>query len=661
MKAKKKQSTRQGKEPAFFCAHPVIWMVLLSLTLNLALEMLHRHSVAAAFLFVGENPVAFVCGVLIVLATMLLSLLVPKRLFTQLLIGVVWLALGVTEWVVLFFRTLPFSAMDMQLIFSVSSVFNDYLEPWQIIGILAAAAAAIALLVAAWIRLPKGPWQWKKGVAAVCVTAVLLLATFTAGKYTGKISNVFYNLADAYDQYGFSYCFAVSIFDRGIDRPQDYSDETVSNILSQLKDAPMATERHPNIIFVQLESFTDPAYVNWLTCSENPIPVFSDLKEHFAHGFLTVPSVGTGTANTEFEVMTGMSLRYFGAGEFPYQTILKSSTCESVNYNLKAYDYRCHAIHNNSATFYGRYSVYSMLGFDTYTSIEYMDDVQYNPIGWAEDDVLTQQILDALEESDKRDFIYAISVQAHGKYPVEPLDNWQPTITAEGCKTPEEQIQWEYFLDQLRETDRFVGNLIDALKAQKEPVVLVLFGDHQPNLELEQGDLSNGNLFQTEYVIWDNFNLNAQSEDLYSYQLAARVQELLGLSSGELTKLHQDFRGNEEYQTYLETLEYDMLYGDQVSYQGENPYQQTDLQMGVKPISITSASREGETVSVSGTNFTPYSVVLLDGEPLKTTFVDNHTLQAHVKAGKTGDLTVAQVDRDGVMLSTTDQAWRLEE
>ncbi len=660
MKKNEMQRNPFRKESGFLSRYPVLFLVLLSLVLSLTLEILHRHSVVAGFLFVAKNPLAFSCGTLLVLATLLTSLLIRRQRFVQLLICILWLALGVTEWVVLFFRSLPVSAMDMLLIFSVSSVFQDYLEPWQIVCILAAAVVAIGLLVLAWIRLPKEQRRWRKGFVAICATVALFLAVFGIGRYTGMVSNQFYDLTADYEQYGFCYGFAVSIFDRGIDRPQDYSDETVSDILSQLKDTPVATQSHPNVIFVQLESFVDPAYVKWLTCSENPVPVFTQLKENYPHGFLTVPSTGTGTANTEFEVLTGMSLRYFGAGEFPYQTILRRSTCESANYNLKAFDYRCHAIHNNSATFYGRYSVYSMLGFDTYTSLEYMNDVSYNPIGWAEDHILTQQILDALDEDDRRDFVYAISVQPHGKYPVEPLENWQPTITAKGCENQKEQYQWEYFLDQLQRADQFIGNLVSALEDREELVVLVLFGDHQPNLELEAEDLSSGSLFQTEYVIWNNFDLDIPSKDLYSYQLTAHVQQMLGMSSGELTKLHQDFSEDSQYQHYLETLEYDMLYGDQVSYQGKNPYQQTQLQMGVLPISITSATRMGDMVEVLGTNFTPYSVVLLDGESQKTTFVDSNTLHVQIKAGKTGELTVAQVDRDGVLLSAAGQ-WRLKD
>ena len=79
-------------------------------------------------------------------------------------------------------------------------------------------------------------------------------------------------------------------------------------------------EQRPNIIFVQLESFFDPTEVEWLRFSEDPIPNLRKMFSEYSSGYFKVPSVGAGTANTEFEVLTGMSMRFFGPGEYPYKT-----------------------------------------------------------------------------------------------------------------------------------------------------------------------------------------------------------------------------------------------------------------------------------------------------------------------------------------------------
>ena len=91
-----------------------------------------------------------------------------------------------------------------------------------------------------------------------------------------------------------------------------------------------------------------------------------------------------------------MSLEYFGVGEYPYKTILQNSTSESMCYNLDLLGYTSHAIHNNTAVFYDRNKVFANLGFDTFTSIEYMTNVEFTPSGWAKDNVLISCINDAL-------------------------------------------------------------------------------------------------------------------------------------------------------------------------------------------------------------------------------------------------------------------------
>ena len=149
-----------------------------------------------------------------------------------------------------------------------------------------------------------------------------------------------------------------------------------------LEENVLVQEELPNVVFLQLESFFDVNYLKNVAFSENPLPHFTALKEENSHGFLTVPSIGGGTANTEFEVLTGMSLDFFGTGEYPYKTILQSQACGSLAYDMKELGYKTHAMHNNTGTFYDRNRVYPNLGFDSFTPLEYMQDVETNPTGW---------------------------------------------------------------------------------------------------------------------------------------------------------------------------------------------------------------------------------------------------------------------------------------
>ena len=100
--------------------------------------------------------------------------------------------------------------------------------------------------------------------------------------------------------------------------------------------------------------------------------------------------------------MTGMSLKFFGPGEYPYKNIMLESTCESIPYNLKQIGYGTHAIHNHRGVFYGRNKVFPNLGYDTFTSVEYMNNVGRTPKNWEKDNVLTGEIIDAMESTKAR-------------------------------------------------------------------------------------------------------------------------------------------------------------------------------------------------------------------------------------------------------------------
>mgnify|MGYP000784136431 FL=1 len=157
------------------------------------------------------------------------------------------------------------------------------------------------------------------------------------------ISNYFGNIAFAYEDYGFPYCFAASLFNTGINQPAGYSEETMAEINKDgclnVSETSRSKEELPNIMFVQLESYFDPTEVEWLRFSEDPIPNLRKLYADYSSGYFKVPSVGAGTANTEFEVLTGMNMRFFGPGEYPYKTYVKTTPLESAASALSSLGY----------------------------------------------------------------------------------------------------------------------------------------------------------------------------------------------------------------------------------------------------------------------------------------------------------------------------------
>lgn len=596
------------------------------------IEAMARHSFKEAWTFLDERTKVFLYNTFLIFVTTLPAFLLRKRAFYRVFIAAFWLLLGISNGVTLANRVTPLTGPDILLISDLGKVINKYFSGAEIILVIAAAVTGVILLFIYLIISPryKGKMYWRFAVPGVAL-AIGLLALFTRlGLESRQLSSYFSNIAFAYRDYGFPYSLAVTVFDTGISQPNGYSEELVEEILTKVGTQEEAGEEDlPNIIVVQLESFFDPSRVRWLETSEDPLPNWHKLAKEYSSGYFTVPTVGAGTVNTEFEVLTGMSLRFFGAGEYPYKGILKKETCESIPYDLRSLGYTSHAIHNNESNFYGRRQVYSRLGFHSFTSGEYMDtqdDVNEN--GWMRDINLVSCVADALDSTENRDFVFTVSVQPHGAYPTEPTIE-DPAITVSGTLTEEKNSQWEYYVNQLYEEDQFVAALVEYLKERDEPTVCFFYGDHLPTLGLEDRELKGGgNTFDTNWVMWDNLGLKRKTRKITSYQAAAMIMDRIGIHEGTMFRYHQVMQRDENYLSNMQVLQYDLLYGKRYVYGGINPWDRTVLSLGVKPVRldrVTPSLLEGSWY-VAGVNFTQSCKVQVAGELKETTFVDSRTL-----------------------------------
>ena len=596
------------------------------------IEAISRHSFSAAWTYMTTKPLVFAYNAALIFTTSLVVYLFRKRCFWRVLIAILWLLLGIINGVILSNRVTPFTGPDLHLLTDGMAVLNKYLPSWGVVAALIILGFFVLLLLILLIKAPsyKRKVKFRYDLLLVVVGAALFAGATQLALEKRVLSNYFGNIAFAYEDYGYPYCLAVTIFDTGISCPRDYSEQEITRIEKTEDNLPVTKEdSKPNIIFLQLESFFDPTLVNYLNISEDPIPNFRKLMKEYSSGYYKVPSVGAGTANTEFESITGMSLHYFGPGEYPYKSILKETTCESAPYVLKNLGYVTHAVHNNEANFYGRRSIFPNLGFDTFTSAEYMSEEEdKNPLGWTKDEVLTDEIIKCLDSTEEPDYVYTISVQGHGAYPEESMLD-DPEITVTGAATESQNNQWEYYCNEIHEMDQFVKELTDALADYPEDVILVMYGDHLPTMGLTVEDLKNKYLFQTQYVMWDNFGLKKKDENLAAYQMAAEVMDRAGIHEGTVFRYHQARRNTRNYQVDLETLQYDVLYGKQYSYDGEDPFQRTKMRMGLYDVTLDSmetVSTADYTYRLKGTNFTPSSQVKLNGDWYDTVYVNPTTL-----------------------------------
>ncbi len=649
----------------------IFGFILLPFLLELVIEMLNRCSVVKGIEFLFTSPLQFFCNFMFIFVSLIIGLLVKRRVFYLSFISAIWLFFGITNFVMLNVRVSPFNANDLRLIDAGRAIIDQYFTPVTITLIAMGVILLALVIIALFIKGPKIDYKinYGRNLIVVCVSAIICTVSVYTGMETGLLARKFTNLTNAYNSYGFVYCFGSGMFNHGVKKPSDYSEDKIDKILDKIeKENPQypqnvkkadEVKNTPNIIFLQLESFFDITKAVNIEFSEDPIPNFNRLKKEYTSGYLNVFNVGYGTCNTEFESMTSMNLDDFGPGEIPYKSILKNTVCESIAYDLKEYGYRTHAIHNNDGTFYSRNSVFPNLGFDTFTSVEYMNIEEYTYEGWAKDKYLTGEILKALKETDAPDYIYTISVQGHGSYPTDKVLDDPKIKVLSGIENEGRRNAIEYYANQIHEMDDFIVELIEALEEYGEDTILVMYGDHLPGLGFTEEELSNGSIYQTEYIIWNNFGLEKEDEDIRTYQISPKVMKSLGMTAGIINKYHQEYKEEEDYLSGLQNLEYDILYGDQIAYDGVSPYSATEMRMGIDEISISKiqpVTVDGKKyVDVIGNNFTKYSVVNINGDEFETKYIDANTLRIkYDELAPLDSFVVNQEDKDsGAIISTT--------
>ena len=644
----------------------ILNMALYALVIDLYIETFARLSaggILEGFRWAITHPVIFLYNVLIIFCTMTFALLFRRRRFAWFIISVVWIVIGTANGMILLSRMTPFTLYDLQNFADGLTIATTYYSIWQLV--LAGIALVLFLIALIMIFLRSEKWKnirYPKSIAAIVIA---LAVTFGAGFGLIRaevIGTFFGNLNYAYRDYGMPYCFILTSANAGISRPSGYSEDMMMSILDKTKkgkDTVLETKNdstdHPNIIVLQMESFTVAQDYSNIEVDRDPTPVFNKLSKEYSSGKFIVPACGAGTANTEFEVLTGISAKYFGPGEYPYKGKLRKNTLESMAYIAKSHGYATSALHDHRALFYNRNEVYANLGFDTFTSVEYMNNVSFTPTNWCKDSVLTGEIMEIMKSTEERDMMHIISVEGHGAYPTEQVfKNPYTTVT---CDDEDTKWKYEYYLNECHEMDTFIGNLIDEINKADEPTVMIIYGDHIPALDVKEENYKLDNLYETRYVIWDNIGLSKKDRDIASYQSGAILLRDAGLAhEGILFDYQQSVKESDpDYLDDMEAIAYDMLYGKNYVFGGSSPYEPMDMKMGHKDISIKEIRKIGDRYYISGQNFTERSIISLRGKQLSTVYLSPTLLALNEKVDPEDieKLEVSQVDKSEEEILTT--------
>lgn len=629
----------------------VLFFILYSLILVFLVECFSRGNINASFNFFRYFFKIFLYNSLIVGFTLSPCFLFKKRVFAFSLVSLTWIILGIANNLVIKFRETPLTFSDLGMIQNALELSNQYISKPSIILIILLFIVLISMLSFLFFKCKKYKIQYIRNITSLLIFFALFKILLNYGLDNDIISKNFWDITGGYNQYGFSYSFYNSAVNNGMSKPNGYSKNTITSIKNELDILTAENSNNktltssaiiednssnkevnsdtsiikPNIIIVQLESFINPNWITDIELNKNPVSNFESLYYDFTSGLLSVPSFGGGTANTEFEVITGMSTEFFGTGEFLFNTIASKKSVPSLAYYLKNLGYSANALHNHEGKFYTRDKVYKNLGFDSFTPIECMSPPERTPVGWPKDNVLINEICNIITSTDNPDLIFGVSVQGHGGYPNDYVENKEIYITNDYPKDNKNSL--EYYINQIYEMDQFVGNLIDAVNSLDEPTIIAFYGDHFPAVGLDTSNISINTLKSTPYVIWDNINLSKTDKDIEAYNLTSVILDKLSLTNTTLSILHNSDLDDETKKEYLNQLEYDMLYGKNYTSDYEELVPSSNYKIGFKDISIASVEVYNEdNILIKGENFNTYSNVYVDDKYIEKTFIDSNTL-----------------------------------
>lgn len=362
-----------------------------------------------------------------------------------------------------------------------------------------------------------------------------------------KVHYKVWNPAISYKKNGFAVGFVVGSRYLIPQKPDGYSvkdtkEKAEPYIEMAQKEAKKKQEgsQSPNIIAIMNEAFSDLSYDGELAVSEDYMPFIRNLKENTIKGNLHVTPFGGRTANTEYEFLTGMSMAFFPGGTVPYEHQLRHETF-SLTTQLKEQNYTgLIALHPFIPNGYNRENAYPLLGFEQY----YSRDIFQNPKKlrkYISDEADFEKIIELYEDSKKESdapfYLFNVTMQNHGGYG-EDFDNLPLEITILDDHKNESA---ERYLNLVKKSDEAFELLLDYFKEKEDPTVIVMFGDHQPNLSDEFfasliGEDKVGTLegsakeHVVPFVIWANYDIQEEEiENLSVNYLSTKVIETAGL------------------------------------------------------------------------------------------------------------------------------------
>ena len=467
------------------------------------------------------------------LLVLALTCLLRNVFFSASLVNLAMCVLSIANRIKLEVRDEPVFPRDFALLKEVGSAMGTYdiHFPWGVIAVVLFASAALAVL-GVFCKGQPFPIARLRGwlgrvlgcAASFAVLTGLILTVYASNDLYNSfsVSNAYY-IPSVFNELGFPYCFCHQFTTYPIDKPEGF-DKAEAEDWDDGGETGLGKDVH--LIMVMDEAFSDLTDddVFAYTAENDPLPNLHALQTdpHAISGHVVVPGFAGGTANTEFDVLTGMQTNALSAAT--------TSSFRVVNRNLDSVlrlfgddGYHTSFFHPGDDWFYNRENVYRWMGAEETVFVDQMEDLDYKG-RWVTDDYMAGFIEDKFEEAVENGELlcnYTTTIQNHMSYTADKYgaDYEYPDVPLTVSVSPEVETLLKVYVEGARDADAMLGRLVDYFSATDEPVVLAFWGDHLPYLgdnQLGYAELGSEVAlseeersdplcsYETPYVIWAN-------------------------------------------------------------------------------------------------------------------------------------------------------------
>jgi phosphoglycerol transferase MdoB-like AlkP superfamily enzyme len=629
------------------------WIVFLT-------EFVSRGFSGRAFVWSGIHFVPFLFNLAIIFGfVLLLTALIGSARIAYWIVAAFSFTAALISGIKLKILGVPLLPWDFVLT-SETKDMTPYIKNIYDWRLLLAVAVFVAVSIVLLHKFPhfRSRFGWKERAAqallAVCLLAVLYTDKPVPVKQMLGIQSITWDQTDNVATNGLMLASLMNIEQMFVDRVKSYDKEAVDAFVREnpVVEKETADGPRPNIIVVLSEAFWDPTRIESARFSRDPLPFFHSLQETSTSGWMLSPQFGGGTANVEFEVLTGNSMRFLPQGSIAYNQYIHHGV-DSLASILTRHGYTATAISPFHNWYFNSSNVYKFLGFAKYISIEFFRPIYSGPY-IADSEVANNIIAESLK-TDGPDFIFANTMENHFHY--YPGKFEKNTIKVEGNFSEFSKGLLETYAQGVWAADNMLRTLVEHFESRGEPTIIVFFGDHLPALGDDYEVYKDtkyitgeddpdflDKMYRVPVVVWNNYlpkqkdTLNISTSFLgpyilklagipgtpftdYLYELSQRIPVIPPRDYYEAMNIRES-----DLKQY-EAVQSDILFGDRSVY-GElkDKIVQPGFTLGIGPMTISNVTPDAltagsaATITVTGQNLPAQGVIYFNGKALETSW-----------------------------------------